>query len=84
MMTEWLMRTEMALKGSEDLKNKTVAIIGLGGVGGYVCEAVARSGVGTIIAVDRDTVSVWMPGTDPQHWSGDPANLLCKIPSIPA
>jgi len=58
MMTEWLMRTEMALKGAENLKNKTVAIIGLGGVGGYVCEAVARSGIGTIIAVDRDTVSV--------------------------
>ena len=57
-MTEWLMRTEMALNGAENLKDKTVAIIGLGGVGGYVCEAVARSGVGTIITVDRDTVSL--------------------------
>ncbi|MBQ6809185.1 MAG: tRNA threonylcarbamoyladenosine dehydratase [Clostridia bacterium] len=57
-MTEWLMRTEMALEGAENLKEKTVAIVGLGGVGGYVCEAVARSGVGTIIAVDRDTVSL--------------------------
>ncbi|MBQ7014566.1 MAG: tRNA threonylcarbamoyladenosine dehydratase [Clostridia bacterium] len=55
---DWLMRTKMALKEAETLKDKTVAIIGLGGVGGYVCEAVARSGVGTIIAVDRDTVSV--------------------------
>lgn len=57
-MSDWLMRTEMALVGAENLKNKTVAIVGLGGVGGYVCEAVARSGVGTLIVVDRDTVSV--------------------------
>lgn len=57
-MSDWLIRTEMALKGASGLKNKTVAIIGLGGVGGYVCEAVARSGVGRIIAVDKDTVAL--------------------------
>lgn len=51
------MRTEMAMQGVANLKNKTVAIIGLGGVGGYVCEAVARSGVGSMIVVDKDTVS---------------------------
>ena len=56
-MSDWLLRTQMALEGSEKLKDKTVAIIGLGGVGGYVCEAVARSGVGTMIVVDHDTIS---------------------------
>ncbi len=34
-----------------------VAVFGVGGVGGYVCEALARSGVGTIALVDNDTVA---------------------------
>lgn len=56
-MSDRLLRTKMALENVEDLKNKTVAIIGLGGVGGYICEAAARSGIGTLIIVDGDTVS---------------------------
>lgn len=40
------------------LKNKTVLIVGIGGVGGYVVESLARSGVGTIIIVDYDTVDI--------------------------
>lgn len=40
------------------LKNSTVAVFGVGGVGGYVCEALARSGVGTLVIVDHDTVSL--------------------------
>lgn len=39
------------------LKNATVAVFGLGGVGGYAVEALARSGVGTLVLVDHDTVS---------------------------
>ena len=39
------------------LKNSRVAVFGVGGVGGYVCEALARSGVGTLDIVDNDTVS---------------------------
>lgn len=39
------------------LEEKTVAIIGIGGVGGYACEGLARSGVGNIIIVDYDTVN---------------------------
>lgn len=39
------------------LKNKKVIVFGVGGVGGYVCEALCRSGVGTIDVVDNDTVS---------------------------
>lgn len=38
------------------LKNKTVAIVGVGGVGGYVAESLARSGVGKLILVDYDVV----------------------------
>ena len=38
------------------LKDKSVLILGVGGVGGYVCESLARSGVGTLILVDFDTI----------------------------
>ncbi len=41
----------------EKLKNSRVAVFGVGGVGGYVCEALARSGVGTLDIIDNDTVS---------------------------
>lgn len=40
------------------LTNKTVLILGLGGVGGYVCESLARCGVGTLILVDFDRVDI--------------------------
>lgn len=52
-------RTE-ALIGAENLqklKNCTVAVFGIGGVGGYVCEALIRCGVGTIHLIDNDVVS---------------------------
>ena len=53
-------RTELLL-GEEAIKklNATrVAIFGVGGVGGYVAEALCRSGVGAIDLIDADTVSV--------------------------
>ena len=40
------------------LKNATVAVFGLGGVGGYVVEALARCGIGALELVDHDTVSL--------------------------
>ena len=40
------------------LKNSTVAVFGVGGVGGYVAEALARSGIGHIVLVDNDVVSL--------------------------
>ena len=40
------------------LKAARVAIFGIGGVGGYVTEALARSGVGSFVLVDNDVVSV--------------------------
>lgn len=38
------------------IKNKSVLILGCGGVGGYVAEGLARSGVGTLILVDFDDI----------------------------
>lgn len=49
------------LVGNENikkLKNTTVLIVGIGGVGGYALEAIARSGIGKIIIVDKDTVDI--------------------------
>ena len=40
------------------LKNKSVLILGVGGVGGYVAEALSRSNIGTLILVDYDIVDV--------------------------
>lgn len=42
----------------ESLADKRVAIFGVGGVGGYVAEALARTGIGAFDLVDHDTVSV--------------------------
>lgn len=40
------------------LKNKKVAVFGLGGVGSYVVEALCRMGVGHLILIDHDTVDI--------------------------
>lgn len=45
-------------EGLESLKNKTVVILGIGGVGSYTAEALARSAVGRLILVDKDTVDI--------------------------
>ncbi len=42
----------------DSLKNKKVAVFGVGGVGGYVCEALVRSGVGAFELIDKDVVSI--------------------------
>ena len=56
---ERLSRTEMLLgeEGIERLKRAHVAVFGIGGVGGHIAEALARSGVGELTLVDSDTVS---------------------------
>lgn len=53
-------RTELLLgiKATEKLKNSRVAVFGVGGVGGFCAEALARSGVGTLDLIDFDRVSV--------------------------
>ncbi len=45
-------------EGLERLKNAHVAVFGVGGVGSYTAEALARAGVGTITLVDSDTVNI--------------------------
>ena len=40
----------------DKLKNSRVAVFGIGGVGGYVCEALVRSGVGHFDLIDDDKV----------------------------
>ena len=54
------LRTEMLLGAEtmEKLQNAHVAVFGIGGVGGYVAEALARSGVGTFDLIDNDTVAL--------------------------
>ena len=51
-------RTQLLLgeEGIERLKNARVAVFGIGGVGGYVVEALVRSGVGAIDLIDDDKV----------------------------
>ncbi|SFB23300.1 tRNA A37 threonylcarbamoyladenosine dehydratase [Acetitomaculum ruminis DSM 5522] len=51
-------RTELLLgkDAMEELKNKKVAVFGIGGVGGYVCEALVRSGIGHFDLIDDDKV----------------------------
>lgn len=41
----------------DKLSKSKIAVFGIGGVGGYVCEALARSGIGSFLLVDSDTVS---------------------------
>lgn len=52
-------RTKMLIgqEGIDLLQNAHVAVFGAGGVGGYVLEALARSGIGTIDIIDNDTIS---------------------------
>lgn len=53
-------RTELLIgtNGVEKLKNSRIAVFGLGGVGGYVAEALARAGVGALDLIDNDVVSL--------------------------
>lgn len=59
-MDEQFFRTQMLLgeQALERLRGSAVAVFGLGGVGGYAVEALARSGVGRLDLIDNDTVSV--------------------------
>lgn len=59
-MREELSRTALLLgeDGVSCLSSSRVAIFGVGGVGGYVAEALARAGVGTLDLIDKDDVSV--------------------------
>ena len=57
---EQFSRTELLIgrDGLDKLRNSHIAIFGVGGVGGYVVEALVRSGVGELDIIDNDKVSV--------------------------
>ena len=59
-MLEQFARTQLLIgqDGLEKLQHAKVAVFGVGGVGGYVVEALARSGVGSFVLVDNDTVAM--------------------------
>lgn len=53
-------RCELAFgpEGLEKMKNSTVAVLGVGGVGSFTVEALARTGVGKLVLVDKDVVDI--------------------------
>lgn len=53
-------RCELAMgpEGLETMKNSTVAVLGIGGVGSFTVEALARTGVGKLILIDKDVVDI--------------------------
>ena len=57
-MTNQFSRTELLIgkEGIDKLKNSKVVIFGIGGVGSYVVEGLARAGVGSFVLVDKDEV----------------------------
>lgn len=60
MSKKWLERTELLIKeaGAEKLQNAHILIVGLGGVGSFSAEFIARAGVGNMTIVDGDTVDI--------------------------
>ena len=70
MIPYWMSRTQLMLGDAavEKLMQKTVLIIGLGGVGGICAEMIARAGIGKITIVDNDTV--------------DASNINRQIPAL--
>lgn len=57
---DWLQRTEL-LVGKENLKtiqNKSILVIGIGGVGSYAIESLVRSGISKFIIVDNDIIDI--------------------------
>ena len=59
-MENWLSRTEnlIGTDAIEKLKNSNIAIVGIGGVGSFCAEALARSGINNLTLIDNDTIDV--------------------------
>ncbi|WP_396212290.1 ThiF family adenylyltransferase [Flavobacterium sp.] len=59
-MAKWQERAELLFKeeGLTNLKNSNVLVVGLGGVGSFAAEFLARAGVGSMTIVDGDTVDI--------------------------
>lgn len=61
-------RTLLGDEAADSLANAIVAVIGIGGVGGYAVEALARSGIGNMIIIDADDVA--------------PSNINRQLPAL--
>ena len=59
-MVQWQERTSLLFKeeGLEKLKNSTVLIVGVGGVGSFAAEFLVRAGIGNITIIDGDVVDI--------------------------
>ena len=59
-MAKWQERAELLFKteGLTNLKNSNVLVVGLGGVGSFAAEFLARAGVGNLTIVDGDVVDI--------------------------
>ena len=73
-----LSRVEMVIgpKAVEKLNAARVAVIGLGGVGSYVAEALCRTGVGSFVIMDNDTVEASIRVIKDFYRPGDFENLF--------
>ncbi len=60
MSQKWLERTELLIKnnGAEKLQNANILVVGLGGVGSFAAEFLARAGIGSMTIVDGDIVDI--------------------------
>ena len=60
MTPEWLSRSELLLgeEGLKSLSSSHLLVVGLGGVGGFVVEALARAGIYNIDIIDNDDISI--------------------------
>ncbi len=56
----WMSRTELLIgkEAIEKLKRAKVAVYGIGGVGSFVVEGLARSGIGHMVLIDNDTIAI--------------------------
>lgn len=57
---EWYSRTQLLVgeEGVNKLRNSHVLVVGLGGVGAYAAEQLARAGIGKMTIIDSDTVNI--------------------------
>lgn len=55
----WTQRTELLIgnEKQENLRDSSVLVVGVGGVGGMACEMICRAGVGQMTIIDRDTIT---------------------------
>lgn len=58
MLEDYFHSTGEVLKAIDDLRHKTVVIIGMGAVGSFIATYLAKTGVGKLILVDNDSVEI--------------------------